>query len=166
MLQRIHQQLVLIATTAVLIAGLSGCGFALRGNVTLPAELDSVLVTGSDREMTGLLEDSLENSGSTIVDSEENASAVLDLIESEFTRDVRTTDSNGRATSYTLKYKVDYDVRKSNGEEIQINQSLTQLRVLQYDPLQELQSEEEAEFLQEEMQEEIVLQILRRLSRI
>ena len=166
MLRRIHQRLVLIVTTAILFAGLTGCGFALRGNVILPEELNSVLVTGSDREMTGLLEDSLENSGSTIVNSEDDASAVLNLTESEFTRDVRTTDSNGRATSYTLKYKIGYDVRKSNGEEIQINQSLTQRRVLQYDPLQELQSEEEAEFLQEEMQEEVVLQILRRLSRI
>ena len=166
MLLRIRQRLILIVTAAFLIAGISGCGFALRGNVNLPDTLDSVLVTGSDREMAGLLEDSLESSGASIVDSEDDASAVLDLIESKFTRDVRTTDSNGRATAYTLRYKVNYDVRKSNGEEIQTNQSISQSRVLQYDPLQELQSEEEAEFLREEMQEEVVLQILRRLSRI
>jgi len=166
MLQRISQRLILIVTITVLFAALSGCGFALRGKVNLPAELDSVLITGSDREMMSLLEDSLESSGASIVDSENDATAVLDLVNSEFTRELRTSDANGRATSYTLRYEVDYDVRKSNGEEIQINQSISQIRVLQYDPLQELQSEEESEFLEEEMQKEIVLQLLRRLSRI
>ncbi len=166
MLFRIRQRLILTITTSILLAGLSGCGFALRGKVDLPAQLDSVLVTGSDREATSLLKRALRGSGAAIVDSDEDATAVLDLINSEFSRDVRTTDSNGRATAYTLRYKVDYDVREPDGEEIQINQSLSQTRFLAYDPLQELQSEEEAEFLQEEMQEEIVLQILRRLSRI
>ncbi len=155
-----------LVVVAVISALVSGCGFALRGNVTLSEELNSIAVTGKDLEMIKVLEDTLEDSGARIVDSDGEPSAVLDLVNSEFTRDVRTTDSNGRATSYTLRYKVDYDVRKANGDELQINQSLKQTRVLEYDPLQELQSEEEAEFLQEEMQEEVVLQILRRLSRI
>jgi len=166
MLFRIRHRLILTVTTCVFLASLSGCGFALRGTVDLPAQLDSVLVTGSDREATSLLKRALRGSGAVIVDSDDDATAVLNLVNSEFTRDVRTTDANGRATAFTLRYKVDYDLRESNGEEIQINQSLSQSRFLAYDPLLELQSEEEAEFLEEEMQEEIILQILRRLSRI
>lgn len=166
MLPCISQRLILIVTTFAFLAGLSGCGFALRGKVSLPEQLNNIVVTGSDREMTGLLRDALETSGANVVDSESDATAILNLINSEFTREVRTTDSNGRATAYTLRYDVDYDVRETNGEEIQINQSIAQSRFLEYDPLQELQSEEESDFLQEEMQKEIVLQLLRRLSRI
>ena len=166
MLLRIRRRLILTLSACILLVSLSGCGFALRGRVNLPPQLDSVLVKGSDRDATSLVRRALRSSGADIVDSDEDATAVLELINSEFTRDVRTTDENGRATAYTLRYKVDYDVREPNGEEIQINQSLSQTRFLAYDPLQELQSEEEAEFLQEEMQEEIILQILRRLSRI
>jgi len=160
------RKLILVAACMLSLAALSGCGFALRGNVDLPPALDTVAVTGDDIEMVDIIGDTLKKTGSRIVDSGDPSAAVLELTESEFTRDVRTTDSNGRATSYTLRYKIGYDVRTSKGDEIQINQRISQQRVLEYNPLQELQSEEEAEFLQEEMQEEVVLQILRRLSRI
>lgn len=157
------RRLLLLTLSATL---LSGCGFALRGNVNLPASINRVTVAGEDLVMIDMLEDALETNGARIAPAGDDQAAVLELTESEFTRDVRTTDANGLATSYTLRYRVGYDMRTAAGDELQINQRLVQRRVFDYDPLQQLQSEEEEEFLREEMQEEIVLQILRRLSRI
>ncbi len=157
------RRLLLLTLSAAL---LSGCGFALRGSVNLSESISRVVVEGSDLEMVDQLEDALETNGASIAPSGDKQAAVLELTLSEFTRDVRTTDANGLATSYTLRYRVGYDVRTAAGDELQINQRLVQKRVFDYDPLQQLQSEEEEEFLKEEMQEEVVLQILRRLSRI
>lgn len=157
------RRLLLLTLSAAL---LSGCGFALRGSVNLPDSINRVTVAGADLEMVDRLEDALETNGASIAPAGDEQAAVLELTLSEFDREVRTTDANGLATSYTLRYRVGYDMRTAAGDELQINQRLVQKRVFDYDPLQQLQSEEEEEFLKEEMQEEIVLQVLRRLSRI
>ena len=155
--------LLLVVLTA---ATLTGCGFALRGNVDLPASLDRVAVDGADFEMVDHLESALAANGTRVVDPGDRTAAVLRLLQSEFTRDVRSTDADGLVTSYTLKYRVAYDLRTAGGDELQASQRLVHERVIGYDPLHPLHSEEEEALLRAEMQEEIVLQILHRLRRI
>lgn len=157
------RRLLLILTCFTLV---SGCGFALRGNVTLPAALNTLSITGGEPELVDELENALEVAGVSIVDEGTEGASSMRFTLAEFDREVRTTDSNGLATSYDLRYRVGYDVRDTDGEELQINQTLVQKRVFDYNPLQQLQSEEEESFLKEEMRGELVLQILRRLSRI
>ncbi len=157
------RRLLLILTCLTLV---SGCGFALRGTVNLSDSLSSIAIIGDDPDLVEELRDALETGGANVTSIEDTSAAVLELTQSEYVREVRTTDVNGLATSYDLRYRVGYDVRTSAGKELQINQRIVQKRVLEYDPLQQLQAQEEEEFLQEDMREEIVLQILRRLSRI
>jgi LPS-assembly lipoprotein len=157
------RRLLLILTCLSLV---SGCGFALRGSVNLSDSLSSIAIIGDDPDLVDELTDALETSGANVTSVDDKSAAVLQLTETEFKREVRTTDANGLATSYDLRYRVGYDVRTSSGSELQINQRIVQKRVLEYDPLQQLQAQEEEEFLREDMREEIVLQILRRLSRI
>lgn len=157
------RRLLLILTCFSLV---SGCGFALRGNVTLPDSLNKLALIGGEQELNQELEDALEVAGVTIVDEGDETASTMTFSVAELEREVRTTDANGLATAYDLRYRVAYDVRDSAGEELQINQTLIQTRVFDYDPLQQLQAEEEEQFLREEMRQELVLQILRRLSRI
>ena len=157
------RRLLLIAALASL---LSGCGFALRGSVDLPDSLQQMSVTGDDLLLVDELKSALKTSGVTVVDAGDPSASQMELTLSDYDREVRTTDSNGLATSYNLRYRVGYDVRTADGDELQVNQRLVQKRVLDYDPLLELQSQEEEQFLREEMREELILQMLRRLSRI
>lgn len=158
------RRLLLIFTCFALV---SGCGFALRGNIELPPSLDAIVIDGGEPELVDELSSALETAGSRVVEEEEDEGAsVMTFTLSEYDREVRTTDANGLATAYDIRYRVSYDLRDSEGEELQVKQTLAQNRVLDYNPLQELQSEEEERFLQEEMRTELVLQILRRLSRV
>lgn len=147
-------------------ATLSGCGFTLRDGVGLPASLDRIAVDGSDLEMVVRLERALKANGVTVADTGDRTAAVLHLLRSEFRRDVRTADADGLATSYTLLYHVVYEVRTASGDALQVDQRLRLQRMLDHDPLQQLQSEAEETLLRAEMREEIVLQILHRLGRI
>lgn len=144
---------------------LTGCGFRLRGNIELPPALTQVYITGSDRDLVQQLSRALEKSGATIMDSGEGA-AVINMTTSNFERKLRTTDASGRATAYSLKYDVVYNLTDSSGDRLQSAESIALLRTLDYDPTQQLQAEDEARFLIEEMQQEVVVQMLRRLSRI
>ncbi len=158
--------LIQLACGSLLVSLLSGCGFALRGNVTIPPALQQMKVDGGDIEMVDELEDALRNNGVVVTSEKSKSVAVLDLVISEYEREVRTTDANGLATAYDLVYKVEYNVFSGDGEDLQVAQKVKQTRVLSYDPLQQLQFDEEEEFLQGEKRKEIVLQVLRRLSRI
>ena len=150
----------LISTT------LSGCGFALRGNIALPDTLKTVAVLGDDADLVNQLEDTLRRSDVTVTTADNENAVQIDLGEVRYQRSVNSTDSNGRATSYNLNYKVEYNVIAANGTALQTDQRISQTRLLDYNPEQELQSQEEEEFLQQEMREEIVLQLIRRLTRL
>lgn len=156
------RRLILLVASIALLAG---CGFGLRGNIALHESLSPIAVIGDDLELIARLEDALESNGVTITDKDNKTATILNLSRSQYQRAVRTTDNNGVATAYTLRYKLEYEVAV-NGDSRQPNQKLSQSRVLQYDPLQQLQAEQEEQFLRQQMQQEIVLQLLRRLNRI
>ncbi len=147
-------------------ATLSSCGFALRGGAGLPAALNRITVDGVDFEMVDHLKSALSANGASVVGPGDRTAAVLHLLESGFTQDVRSTDGDGLATSYTLRYRVAYEVRTAGGDGLQVNQRLAHEQVIGYDPLHQLHSEEEESLLKAEMQAEIVRQILHRLRRI
>lgn len=156
------RRLVLLLTGLSL---LTGCGYHLRGNIELPPELTQVYITGPDRDLVQQLSKALEQSGATIMESGKGA-AVINMTTSEFERKLRTTDASGLATAYSFKYDVTYNLTASDGDRLQSAENIALLRTLDYDPTQQLQAEDEARFLKEEMQQEVVVQMLRRLSRI
>jgi len=158
--------LIQLACSSLLASLLSGCGFALRSSVTISPALSQIKVAGGDIEMVDELEDALRTNGVVVTSEESDSVTLLDLVVSQYQRKVRTTNANGLATAYDLIYKVEYNITSGDGEELQVAQKLRQTRVLSYSPLQQLQFDEEEEFLQGEMRKEIVLQVLRRLSRI
>ena len=147
------------------ISLLASCGFHLRGNIDLPTELSQVYITGPDREMVEELSDALEQSGANVV-SQKSGAAHINMTEAKFEQDVRTTDADGLATGYTFTYRVVYNATSANGDRLQSSEKFTQSRTIDYDPEQQLQAEREGEFLKEEMQRELVVQMLRRLARI
>ena len=156
----------------LLLTGLSllaGCGFQLRGNIDLPPELARVSVVGADRDLVDRLSDALAQRGATVTDSAAGV-VTIDLRESRFTREVLTTDIDGRASAYTLLYRVVFGVTTGDDTPIsaslQAAESLSLKRAYDYAPNQELQAEQEVRFLKTEMRREAVLRMLRRLSRL
>ena len=152
--------LFFIAATLV-----SGCGFKLRGDFTMPEALSTVSVEGGNLALNDQLKDYLERSGSTVVDNRDESATIV-LSRTEFERDVATTSSDGLATGYNYQYIVDFEVLDAQGEVLQPRATINQFRSLNYEAGNELEVEREEEFLREEMEKEISLQIMRRLARI
>ena len=156
------KRLVLILLSLTL---LSSCGFKLRGNFEMPASMSQVVVDGGDRELVDQLKELLVKSGSTVMDKGAEV-ATINITKSEFNREVLTTGSDGIATSYNFRYLVDFNVTDADGTVLQEPVSLNQIRNLTYEAGNELAVEEEELFLKEEMEKELSLQIMRRLSRL
>ena len=143
---------------------LSACGFHLRGQIDVPESLMRMHVKGNDIELVRDVERSLKFSDIELLDSESGA-AVLDLSDASYLKEVNGTDNSGIATSYKLKYTVNYVVYDPEQQVIQ-RHKVFQDRILGYDAGDILLFEREELFLVEEMRKELVSQILRRMSKI
>ncbi len=153
--------LLLILSTSLFI---SGCGFHLRGQIEVPESLKRLQVVGEDMELNELIIKSLKFSSIEIVEAGGD-SAVLDLSNSIYEKEVIGTDSNGIANNYKLKYVVNYVVYDAEGSKLQA-QSVSQDRSLVYDANNILVFEREEIFLVKDMRQELVTTILRRMSKI
>ena len=152
----------------LICALLPACGFHLRGNFVMPKSLDSVTIVGGERDFVEALTTSLQNSGATVyaTTATETDATKIHITKLEYLSSVSKTDASGRATGYNYNYNLDYLVTDAKGEVIQNLVGITQKRTLEYDPTQELLAEQEADFLKEEMEKALILQLMRKLSRL
>ena len=153
--------MVIISSTLLL----QGCGFHLRGTVTLPEAASNVYVNGSDFDLVADLKEGLQTNGAFINNSAEAADSSIN-IKSEFMRRIRTLDDRGIASAYRLLYRARFVLKDASGEVIHTSGVLTQRRDFEYSAAEVLEKEDEEEFLREEMRKELVQNILRQISKL
>ena len=156
------KRFVLMIVAASLI---SGCGFKLRGDFTMPEALSTVSIEGGNLQLNEQLTAYLERSGASVVDSGEDSTTIV-FTRTEFDRTPGTTNADGLATGYNYEYIVDFEVNDAEGENLLPNSTINQFRSLSYEAGNELEVEREEEFLREDMEQDISLQIMRRLARL
>ena len=152
-----------------LLAGLSllaGCGFHLRAAIDLAPELARVYVTGADRDLAQHLGDALALRGALVIDDPEAGATHIDLLEARFERKVLTTNAQGRASAYTLYYRITFRVTGGDGTPLQSDTSIALQRAFDYHHNRELQAEQEVRFLETDLRREAVRRMLQRLARL
>ena len=145
---------------------LAGCGFHLRGTIVLPDSIRTVAISSPDVKLRDILADRLESNKVTVVSSPTSDSASIKITSADFSREVRTIDERGKATGYVLILRVGYLVVDSKGKEL-VKPSVTSARRdYNFDDEQLLSATREEELLHDEMREDAVQGILRRMARI
>ena len=162
--------IILIVSVAVVF--MASCGYHLRGQLPL-AERINVLYIDSTRgdfsvvdDFSELLADGIEGTGAEVVTDPALAKAVLSIVDITFERLVRTLDESGKVNSYTLEYRVTYDLFDANGDTITAGRVLQENADFDFDPDLVLEKEEEELGIRETMEEELVLRILRQLNTV
>ena len=143
----------------VCVCALAACGFHPRGAESELQPPARVHITGADRELTARLTQYLTARGAAVT-AAARATAVIHIAVHEFHQELLTTDAKGRATAYTLRYRVAYEVAG-----VAASQSVTIERALPYDAALQLQFEHEKRFLQADMRAEAARRIAQRLLR-
>lgn len=170
------KRLILLVLSLTLV---TGCGFKRRGNLEWPSALSGITIEGGDRSFNEQFREQLDEQIHAQSDAQSNeqsdeqgqhpqqsGNSTLVISKSEFQRQVRTIDKNGLASSYDYIYTIDYRVTDRTGVALHPLATIVQHRTLDYQPNLALANEQEKEFLKQEMQQEIIVQLLRRLSRI
>ncbi len=150
---------------AAAIAPLTGCGFHLRGRFALPFDtiyLDMNRNTPFTARIARLLR---AGSNVTIVDSPDEAQAVLRLLRQARERNIISYNAEGEAREYELKYIVQFRLSTPRGTPYLPDTTLVALREISYDDDDYLSRDNEEALVIDEMQADLATQIIRRIER-
>ena len=149
---------------ALSIITADGCGYQLRGAVSLPSDLDAIYVDGPPR-IGGALAQVLESGGIRVQSTRESAKALLRLSEERFNRRVLSVNPDtGKESEFELAYEVTFQVIDGGGEELVPRQTVSLLRDYVFDTDAVLGKSREQSVLYAEMRRDAAGQIARRIE--
>lgn len=144
----------------------SACGFKLRGDVELPPLLQETHIE-SENPFTGMaraVRVELEAAGARIVESGEQATAVLTIVNEDSENRILSVGSTGKASEYELFDSVTFQLSDRNGEVLIKPQSLRMVRDLVFDETQLLGKVSESDQLHVQMRRSLARQIITRIN--
>lgn len=153
------------AAVVLLLAGLSGCGFALRGATPLPVDTLYLGVPDNTRFGADLRRAIAATSPRTrlVATSTEAQASFVQVSESRREREV-SLDPNGRVEEYELSIRYVFRVVDARGQLILADTTLTGTRDMPYDDQARLAKSQEADSLFEDIQRSLISRIIRRLT--
>jgi LPS-assembly lipoprotein len=152
---------VLVAAAALL----SGCGFHLQGNGSLPEGGRKIQVVTSD-EVTPFaveLRRAIERSGGTVVATAAEAETVLRIQKDRGGRRVLSVSARNTPQEYEIFYIIEYSVQRG-GRELLETQPLEMTRNLSFNETQLLAKDREEEIIREAMARDLAMLVTRRLQ--
>lgn len=154
--------------TSLLVVGLleiAGCGFYLEGTRALPESVAATYLE-TERPYTAFydsLRDALRARGTRIVDSRQEAGAVLRIIEDSTGERILSVSARNIPREYEIFYSVTFSL-ESAGTSLIPPESLVATRSYTYDETQVLGKAAEEEVLRQSLAEDLARQVLRRME--
>ena len=142
----------------------AGCGYQLRGAVSLPPGLDAVHVDGPPGIGAALVQ-ALEGGGARIASTRDPMGALLQLSDERFDRRVLSVDPDtGKEREFELAYRVTFRLIGGDGEELVSTQTVSLLRDYKFDSDALLGASHEQDTLRAEMRRDAAGQVVRRIE--
>ena len=155
-----------IFTFCIGLVFVQGCGFHLRGTFDVPPRMDPSYIQAPQGDpLARQLREALRSADVQVVDTPDEASAVLRLLKQEQSRRVRAVDRRGKVIDYELSYEVMFDVQDGKGEELVSAQTITLVRTQVNPGVEVLGKAEEQALFFTDMQRDLAGRILRRLQK-
>jgi len=157
---------LLPVTLAVLALLLAGCGFHLRKEAQLPASMKKVHIQIGDATspLAKDLKKAIPRSGSEVVDEAGPDVAVMNISANAFSTEVLSVSGTARASEYSLRYHVEFEVQDAAGTALLPKQTIELAREFTFDASQALGVAAETDLLTQELERDMVQTILRRLE--
>jgi len=151
-----------ILSLALLI---TGCGFQLRDNVELPAQMAKTQMVVGDEYSTlaRRVRVMLEQNGVQFVNGNE-ASAILEIPVNNVVTDVLTIGDNARVREYRISHTVRFRLLDAQGQELVGWQNMRQAREVSFDEQRILAGSREQEYLEKELAETLSRLLIARLE--
>ena len=144
----------------------AGCGFHLRGTASLPQSIDTLFIQGIDLldSRGSALKEGLENNGVKVASKYKAGQAVMTIVDNIQERRVLSVGSDAKVSEYELYGALRFTVSDGDGKSLLAAQVVEARRDYQFDQEQVLSADEEEILLREQIDQQLVQAVLRRLS--
>jgi LPS-assembly lipoprotein len=147
-----------------LCAMLTACGFQLRGQTAIPFQTVRVETPGFSAFANDLERAIRSGSKARIVDSRDQADAVIQIIGESQEKHILSLSSGGKVREFELRFRVAYRLTDRAGVDLALPGEIVLRRDMTYDDTLVLAKESEESLLFRDMRTDAVRQMLRRLS--
>ena len=149
---------------ALTIVAAGGCGYQLRGAVSIPPDIDGIHVAGPP-DIRAMLTQILDSGGIQVQSLGDSAKAVLRLGNERFGQRVLSVDPDtGKEREFEIAYQIAFQVTDGGGEVLVPQQTVSLLRDYMFDPDAVLGKSRERAVLYTEMRRDAAAQIVRRIE--
>ncbi|GGX46059.1 LPS-assembly lipoprotein LptE [Undibacterium squillarum] len=155
-------RLLLSLTAASML--LAACGFHLREPVALPFSSIYIGLPVTSPLAAELKRQIRSTSPAQISDTRQSAQVVLEVLSEKRDKQILSLNSQGRVREYKLIYDFSFRVRTPDGKELMDTVNIQLSRTLTFNEAQVRAKEAEEALLFRDMQNDLVQQVLRRLS--
>lgn len=159
--------------TTLMLAIVVGCGFKLRGAISVDLPFKTVYVSGvpDTSPFSQVLKAQLRANGIGVVPEEykDRAEVILRVLGDQQAKTVLAVNPNGLAREYRLNYRLGFKVDSGSGIELYPATTIELSRDISFNPqtAQEvLSKEQEDALLIRDMQNDAAIQVMQRLSTI
>lgn len=155
-----------MALTLVVLAGLAGCGFELRGSASLPDEMAVTRIETSNPTSPFVreLELLLDANGVDVTDRTQSDAAVLRIVSERITRRALTVSGDARVREYELVFALRFSLAGSEGNTLIEAETLRLTRAFQFDEQEILGASNEEELLRQDLRRNMAATLIRRLE--
>lgn len=161
-----------LARRTFLLAALSsclittGCGFHLRGRVNLPVKTMYVNMPKNNKMAADIRRMLTAGTNVMLVDNAKEAEAILELINSNRQRHELSYNMEGDVREYELTLQLTFRLTDPNGNEFFPPTTFASSRNMYYNDEDYLTRNAEESLLYNEMQQDLISQLLNRISTI
>lgn len=145
---------------------LTGCGFQLRGEQTLPFSTLHIAGAAASPVALTLTRMLQGRSGLTLTADAKSAQAALEILNDARERHILALSGAGKVREFELRQRVSFRVRGADGKELIPANEIVITRSFAFNDAQVLAKEAEEAMLYKDMQDDIVQQIMRRLAAV
>lgn len=145
-------------------AALAGCGFHLRGSLSIPFETLHVAVPEHNEFGTNLKRAIRAQGNTRLVDTPQAAQAILTPTGEAREKTILSLNSAGRVREFQLRYRYSFRVHDREGRDLTAPATVILTRDMSFDDAAVLAKEQEEGLLWRDMEGDLVQQILRRLA--
>ena len=156
---------MILALSGILLT--SACGFKLRGDVEIPAELNPMFIqaSGASPVRTSMVEQ-LRGSQVQLATTPKDARVIIRIERETRGTRVAALDRNGKALGFELHYRVAFDVVGPDRKELLPRQTLDLVRSYDNPDVEVLGKQLEADLIYEDMVREAAGRVLGRLRMV
>ena len=156
-----RHSLAAIAGAALLAA----CGFQLRGDVVIPFR-DIYIAAPANSPIAADLTRKLQATNTKLAASAGVADGRLAIVDEYRDKIILSLSGAGRVREFQLKLRVGYQLTDAKGAVLIEKSEVNLTRIMSYDDAFVLAKQQEEALLYQDMQNDVVQQILRRLSQV